>query len=82
MAQLTVRKLDDELVRRLKVRAAHHNRSAEAEHRLILEEALRPAAADFWSKARQAREETRGRSVTDSTDIVREDRDRHHRTGT
>ncbi len=41
MAQLIVRNLDEEVVRRLKVRAAQHGRSAEAEHRLILEEALR-----------------------------------------
>jgi len=40
MAQLTVRKLDASLVRALKERAARHGRSAEAEHRLILEEAL------------------------------------------
>lgn len=36
MAQLIVRNLDNELVRRLKRRAADHGRSAEAEHRLIL----------------------------------------------
>ena len=41
MAQLIVRNLDEEVVKRLKVRAAQHGRSAEAEHRLILEEALR-----------------------------------------
>lgn len=43
MATLIVRKLDDELVQRLKRRAAEHGRSAEAEHRAILEETLRPA---------------------------------------
>jgi plasmid stability protein len=36
MAQLIVRNLDDELVKRLKLRAAEHNRSVEAEHRAIL----------------------------------------------
>ena len=40
MAQLIVRNLDDELVRALKVRAAQRRRSAEAEHREILLEAL------------------------------------------
>jgi len=43
MAQLIVRNLPDDVVRRLKVRAARHGRSAEAEHRRILEEALRPS---------------------------------------
>jgi plasmid stability protein len=36
MATLTVRNLDDDVVRRLRVRAAGHGRSAEAEHREIL----------------------------------------------
>lgn len=40
MANLLVRNLDDALVRKLKQRAARHARSAEAEHRLILEAAL------------------------------------------
>ena len=37
---LIVRNLDKELVRRLKLRAARHGRSAEAEHRAILEQVL------------------------------------------
>ncbi len=41
MAQLVVRNLPDELVKVLKQRAAKHNRSAEQEHREILEAALR-----------------------------------------
>jgi len=45
MAQLIVRNLDEDLVRKLKVRAARRNRSAEAEHREILREALRPRGA-------------------------------------
>jgi plasmid stability protein len=40
MAQLTVRKVDPALVRALKIRAARHGRSAEAEHREILRRAL------------------------------------------
>jgi plasmid stability protein len=40
MATLTVRKLDDDLVRRLRIQAAEHGRSAEAEHRAILQAAL------------------------------------------
>jgi antitoxin FitA len=43
--QLIVRNLDEEVVRELKLRAARHGRSAEAEHREILREALLPAAA-------------------------------------
>jgi antitoxin FitA len=36
MATLTVRNLDDDVIRRLRIRAAEHGRSAEAEHREIL----------------------------------------------
>jgi plasmid stability protein len=42
MAAVTIRNLSDEVHRALKVRAAHHNRSAEAEMRAILEAAVRP----------------------------------------
>ena len=60
MGQLTVRKVDDEIIRRLKLRAAEHGRSAEAEHREILKQALLPeaGAADFWALARRLRDET------------------------
>jgi len=40
MAQLIVRKLPDELVEALKQQAARRNRSAEQEHREILNAAL------------------------------------------
>lgn len=53
MAQLTIRKLDDDLVRRLKLRAAQNNRSAEAEVRAILEGTLKgpSRAADSIAEA-------------------------------
>lgn len=40
MAQLIVRNIDEEVVEALKRRAAEHGRSAEAEHRELLREAL------------------------------------------
>jgi plasmid stability protein len=43
MPAVTIRNLSDEAHRALKVRAAHHGRSTEAEIRDILEEAVRPA---------------------------------------
>jgi plasmid stability protein len=39
-AQLIVRNIDESLVKILKIRAAQHGRSAEAEHREILRQAL------------------------------------------
>jgi plasmid stability protein len=40
VAQLIVRNVDPEVVHRLKLRAAQHGRSMEAEHREILRQAL------------------------------------------
>ncbi|QDL97891.1 plasmid stabilization protein [Rhodopseudomonas palustris] len=42
MVAVTIRNLSEEAHRALKVRAAQHNRSAEAEMRAILEAAVRP----------------------------------------
>jgi antitoxin FitA len=41
MANLLVRNIDDDIARALKQRASQHGISAEAEHRRILEQALR-----------------------------------------
>ena len=40
MANLIVRNIDDDIASALKTRASHHGISAEAEHRLILEQVL------------------------------------------
>ena len=74
MGQLTVRKVATELVRTLKLRAAAHGRSAEAEHREILREALIEGEADFAARAKSLRR--RLRSTVDSADLIRADRDR------
>lgn len=42
MPAVTIRNFPEETHRALKLRAAHHGRSAEAEIRAILEEAVRP----------------------------------------
>lgn len=42
---MIVRNLEEEVVRELRLRAARNGRSAEAEHREILREALLPARA-------------------------------------
>ena len=48
MANLVVRNLDPRIVDALKQRAARHGRSAEAEHRALLEELLlRPKGKSF-----------------------------------
>jgi plasmid stability protein len=47
MAQLVVRDLEAEIVRRLKERAVEHGVSAEEEHRRILRQALAEPEDDF-----------------------------------
>jgi antitoxin FitA len=73
---LVVRGLDEELVRRLKLRAARHNRSAEAEHREILRQALSAEPdASFKEVAAQLRALTRGRLHTPAEVLLRESRE-------
>jgi antitoxin FitA len=81
MATLLVRDLDDDLVRLLKQRARGHARSAEAEHRAILEAALRPGGENFAVRARRLQDETRGNVHTDSALLIRSDRDRRGADG-
>ena len=55
MASITVRNLDDDLKRRLRIRAAQHGRSMEQEARDILKEALdteRPVKEDLGGAIR------------------------------
>jgi len=78
MGQLTVRKVDDELIRRLKIRAAEHGRSAEAEHREILKQALLPdrkADVDEWLRKAKALSERIGPVPDESWQIIRKHRD-------
>ena len=51
MASITIRNLDDDVKTRLRVRAANHGRSMEAEARLILRDAVgrKPGSRDLVS---------------------------------
>ena len=76
MAQVIVRNLDDDIVARLKQRAASKERSLEQELRLILAAAARPDLAELRETAATIRERLAGRPQTDSVRLIREDRDR------
>ncbi|MBV8089833.1 MAG: hypothetical protein JO139_09715 [Alphaproteobacteria bacterium] len=70
---LSVRNLDDDLILRLKRRAARHGRSAEAEHREILRQALAgEAEANFDDFAAEFRKLTRERRHTPAEVLQRE----------
>ena len=73
---LHVRNLDDELITRLKRRAARHGRSTEAEHREILRQALAAESeVSFDTLAAELRKVTKRRKQTPSEILLREGRD-------
>lgn len=74
MAQLTVRNVSPKLIRSLKIRAAAHGRSTEAEHREILRKVLLEGEQNFASRAKELQK--RLTSSIDSSEIIRADRDR------
>ncbi len=72
---LHVRNLDDDLIARLKRRAARHGRSTEAEHREILRQALASEVEpSFDTLAAELRKLTRRRKQTPSEDLLWEGR--------
>ena len=77
MSQILIRNLAPEVVERLKRRAERNHRSLEAEVRVILDqitsaETRREEALAFADWARSQN----GAQTSDSTDLIREDRDR------
>ena len=73
---LHVRNLDDDLVVRLKRRAARHGRSVEAEHREILRQALSTETEpDFERLAAELRALTATRRQTPAEILLREGRE-------
>ena len=76
MPQLLVRDVPRDVVEALKLRASSHGRSAEAEHRAILEKTLKAGREGFRARAAQLRDATKSRVVGDSADLIREERDR------
>jgi plasmid stability protein len=75
MGQLIVRGLDDRVIQALKRRAVRNSRAAEAEHRAILEQALRTETDSFAETAARLRARTPPQT-TSSADLIRRDRDR------
>jgi plasmid stability protein len=76
MAQVVVRNVDDAAIKRLKSRAARKGHSLEQELRTVIVEASREDHAEFWRRADAIKESLRGKKFSDSTLLIREDRDR------
>jgi len=78
MSQLLIPDVAESLLQQLQQRAARHGRSIEAEARVILEDALRPDPAKVWAEVDAFRQHlaASGQTFSDSTELIREDRDR------
>ena len=76
MAQILVRKLDDEIVKRLKERARRQGRSLEAEARAILTQAAGLGFHDARQLMHHWHRNLHDRALPDSTELIREDRQR------
>lgn len=84
MATITVRRLDDSVMRRLKAQAEINGRSLEGEVRQILGAAvdndMEAKRRAFVVLSERLRKEIPNRSQESSTALIREDRDRDHRS--
>ncbi|MEW6267725.1 MAG: hypothetical protein AB1689_00340 [Thermodesulfobacteriota bacterium] len=76
MAQVIIRNLDDQAVDRLKARARRKGVSLESELRAIVTDAARIDRSSFRERAARLRRKLGRRPVSDSTELIREDRDR------
>ena len=79
MAQVLVRNLPDDVVDRLKKQAVRREHSLEQELREILTRAARPSRAELVAEIDRIRAMTPTTLQSDSTDILREERDREWR---
>lgn len=76
MAQLLIRDLDVETIERLKARAKLHRRSLQGEVKLILENEAAVSADGPRALAERIRAAFGGKRFSDSSQLIREDRDR------
>lgn len=76
MAQVLIRNIDDEAIERLKARAARKKTSLERELRTIITEAVSRDRLEIRRRAAEMRRGLAGRKHSDSTKLIREDRDR------
>jgi len=78
MATVTIRRLDDDVVRKLKAQAEANHRSLEAELRELLSNEVRRSEQmrRFRARASRIARMTPAVAQTDSTLLIRKDRDR------
>ncbi len=76
MAQVLIRDVNPATIEKLKKRARENGRSLQSELKQILENAAPYSFAEARAAAERVRKRLGGRRFSDSTALVREDRDR------
>jgi plasmid stability protein len=78
MADVTIHDIDPELLKRLEARAAAFGRTVEEEIVAVVRRHVRKTRSreDLLRAALESHERFRGRVFSDSTDLIREDRER------
>lgn len=78
MPELLIPDVEQGILQRLQEQAYRHGRTVETEAKEILAEALQAPKADPWAVVDLIREHlaASGRDFGDSTELIREDRDR------
>lgn len=76
MPQVLIRNIDRKTLTRLKEQAKRNHRSTEAEAKAILESGVALSPIEFLDVVRHWQERFRGRRISDSAKLIREDRDR------
>ncbi|MHB1340559.1 MAG: FitA-like ribbon-helix-helix domain-containing protein [Coriobacteriia bacterium] len=76
MPDVLIRDVPEDLVAKLKERAANNKHSLQVELMSVLHAAAKPTLAEWWVKADEFRERSKAWNIIDdSTDLIREDRD-------
>jgi len=76
MPDFLIRKIDPQVLKRLKVRARRHGRSLQQEAQRVLQQAAGADANEVAAMLDEWKRRFKGRRFSDSTKLIREDRDR------
>lgn len=76
MVSMLIRNVDDKALKRLREQARRNGRSLQAEVKILLEQAAREyEMSEILNKIDGFRSRVRGRKISNSVELIREDRD-------
>jgi plasmid stability protein len=76
MPDFLIRRIDAQVLKRLKVRARRHGRSLQREAQLVLEQAAGAGTVELAAMLDEWKRRFAGRRFSKSVDLIREDRNR------